>query len=155
MTLGQYISHNLRKATNCVMFDLCEHYFRHCTRTHLFTTKQPISFPQFQNLKQIKEMQHKKDSGEWRSLRPQDLQQQESSLRTHGAIARFFNVMSNESMNILSFITSGALFFFLLFFFFFSSDNTKFTKTSRGCLVKGKSKKNCHKKKMCPPRPRS
>ncbi|XP_033641514.1 ubiquitin conjugation factor E4 A-like [Asterias rubens] len=58
------------------------------------------------NLKQIKEMQHKKDSGEWRSLRPQDLQQQESSLRTHGAIARFFNVMSNESMNILSFITS-------------------------------------------------
>ncbi|XP_038065651.1 ubiquitin conjugation factor E4 A-like isoform X3 [Patiria miniata] len=58
------------------------------------------------NLKQIKEMQHQRDSGEWRSLRPQDLQQRESTLRTNGSIARFFNVMSNESMNILNFITS-------------------------------------------------
>ncbi|XP_022107418.1 ubiquitin conjugation factor E4 A-like [Acanthaster planci] len=58
------------------------------------------------NLKQIKEMQHQRDSGEWRSLSPLDLQQREGALRTNGSIARFFNVMSNESMNILKFITS-------------------------------------------------
>ena len=63
--------------------------------------------PPLQNLKQIKEMQHQRDSGEWRSLSPPDLQKRETALRTNGSIARFFNVMSNESMNILKFITSG------------------------------------------------
>ena len=60
-----------------------------------------------QQLKQIKEMQQQKENGEWQRLRPQEQQQRENSLRTTGAIARFFNVMSNESMNALKFITGG------------------------------------------------
>ncbi|XP_071484173.1 ubiquitin conjugation factor E4 A-like [Diadema antillarum] len=57
-------------------------------------------------VKQIKVLQGQRESGEWMQLSPTDRRQQEEALRQTCGIARFYNIMSNETMSTLVYITS-------------------------------------------------
>lgn len=57
------------------------------------------------HLKSIREHEIKKEQGELNGLPLQELQQRERQVRTSTAIARFFNVMSRESVACLAYIT--------------------------------------------------
>ncbi|PIK56603.1 putative ubiquitin conjugation factor E4 A isoform X2 [Apostichopus japonicus] len=57
------------------------------------------------HLKSIREYELQKESGEFQSLPQQEQQQRERQVRTSTAVARFFNVMSRESVACLAFIT--------------------------------------------------
>lgn len=60
-----------------------------------------------QYLSKIKVQQIEKDRGEWDSLSPEARREKESSLQMFGQLARFHNIMSNETIGTLAFLTSG------------------------------------------------
>ncbi|XP_064424835.1 ubiquitin conjugation factor E4 A [Latimeria chalumnae] len=59
-----------------------------------------------QYLSKIKIQQIEKDHGEWDSLSPDARRERESSLHMFGQLARFHNIMSNETIGTLAFLTS-------------------------------------------------
>lgn len=60
-----------------------------------------------QYLSKIKVQQIEKDRGEWDSLSQEARREKESSLQMFGQLARFHNIMSNETIGTLAFLTSG------------------------------------------------
>jgi hypothetical protein len=58
-------------------------------------------------LSKIKIQQIEKDRGEWESLTPEARREKEAGLQMFGQLARFHNIMSNETIGTLSFLTSG------------------------------------------------
>ncbi|XP_048369077.1 ubiquitin conjugation factor E4 A isoform X1 [Sphaerodactylus townsendi] len=59
-----------------------------------------------QYLSKIKIQQIEKDRGEWDSLSPEARREKEASLQMFGQLARFHNIMSNETIGTLGFLTS-------------------------------------------------
>ncbi|XP_014904004.1 ubiquitin conjugation factor E4 A [Poecilia latipinna] len=59
-----------------------------------------------QYLSKIKILQLERDRGEWESLAPDARREKESSLQMFGQLGRFHNIMSNETIGTLSFLTS-------------------------------------------------
>uniref|UniRef100_A0A4W4F4J1 Ubiquitin conjugation factor E4 A n=1 Tax=Electrophorus electricus TaxID=8005 RepID=A0A4W4F4J1_ELEEL len=59
-----------------------------------------------QYLSKIKLLQLERDRGEWEGLTPDARREKESSLQMFGQLARFHNIMSNETIGTLSFLTS-------------------------------------------------
>uniref|UniRef100_A0A8C9EHP9 Ubiquitin conjugation factor E4 A n=1 Tax=Pavo cristatus TaxID=9049 RepID=A0A8C9EHP9_PAVCR len=57
-------------------------------------------------LSKIKIQQIEKDRGEWDSLSQEARREKESSLQMFGQLARFHNIMSNETIGTLAFLTS-------------------------------------------------
>uniref|UniRef100_A0A672QLK0 RING-type E3 ubiquitin transferase n=1 Tax=Sinocyclocheilus grahami TaxID=75366 RepID=A0A672QLK0_SINGR len=58
-------------------------------------------------LSKIKILQLERDRGEWDSLAPDARREKESSLQMFGQLGRFHNIMSNETIGTLAFLTSG------------------------------------------------
>uniref|UniRef100_A0A2K5JX10 Ubiquitin conjugation factor E4 n=1 Tax=Colobus angolensis palliatus TaxID=336983 RepID=A0A2K5JX10_COLAP len=58
-------------------------------------------------LSKIKIQQIEKDRGEWDSLTPEARREKEAGLQMFGQLARFHNIMSNETIGTLAFLTSG------------------------------------------------
>ena len=54
---------------------------------------------------QIKEKQEEKDRGEWESLETQQRQEQEGMFRQLGMLARFHNIMGNDTIHSLEIIS--------------------------------------------------
>lgn len=48
-----------------------------------------------------------RDRGEWEGLVPDARREKESSLQMFGQLGRFHNIMSNETIGTLAFLTSG------------------------------------------------
>ncbi|RXN07574.1 ubiquitin conjugation factor E4 A-like protein [Labeo rohita] len=59
-----------------------------------------------QYLSKIKILQLERDRGEWDSLAPDARREKESSLQMFGQLGRFHNIMSNETIGTLAFLTS-------------------------------------------------
>lgn len=59
-----------------------------------------------QYLSKIKILQLERDRGEWDSLTPDARKEKESSLQMFGQLGRFHNIMSNETIGTLAFLTS-------------------------------------------------
>ncbi|XP_037003123.2 ubiquitin conjugation factor E4 A isoform X3 [Artibeus jamaicensis] len=59
-----------------------------------------------QYLSKIKIQQIEKDQGEWDSLTPEARREKEAGLQMFGQLARFHNIMSNETIGTLAFLTS-------------------------------------------------
>ncbi|MGH0138952.1 UNVERIFIED_CONTAM: hypothetical protein FKN15_036806 [Acipenser sinensis] len=59
-----------------------------------------------QYLSKIKVLQIERDRGVWDSLAPDARREKESSLQMFGQLARFHNIMSNETIGTLAFLTS-------------------------------------------------
>ncbi|XP_066565198.1 ubiquitin conjugation factor E4 A isoform X1 [Amia ocellicauda] len=59
-----------------------------------------------QYLSKIKLLQIERDQGEWEALAPDARREKESSLQMFGQLGRFHNIMSNETIGTLSFLTS-------------------------------------------------
>ncbi|NXW57075.1 UBE4A factor, partial [Eurystomus gularis] len=59
-----------------------------------------------QYLSKIKVQQIEKDRGEWDGLSQEARREKESSLQMFGQLARFHNIMSNETIGTLAFLTS-------------------------------------------------
>ncbi|XP_038609695.1 ubiquitin conjugation factor E4 A [Tachyglossus aculeatus] len=59
-----------------------------------------------QYLSKIKVQQIEKDRGEWDRLTPETRREKEASLQMFGQLARFHNIMSNETIGTLAFLTS-------------------------------------------------
>ncbi|XP_042332885.1 ubiquitin conjugation factor E4 A isoform X2 [Sceloporus undulatus] len=59
-----------------------------------------------QYLSKIKIQQIEKDQGEWDNLSPEVRREKEASLQMYGQLARFHNIMSNETIGTLAFLTS-------------------------------------------------
>lgn len=59
-----------------------------------------------QYLSKIKILQLERDRGEWDSLSPDARKEKESSLQMFGQLGRFHNIMSNETIGTLAFLTS-------------------------------------------------
>ncbi|XP_014805118.1 PREDICTED: ubiquitin conjugation factor E4 A [Calidris pugnax] len=59
-----------------------------------------------QYLSKIKVQQIERDRGEWDGLSPEARREKESSLQMFGQLARFHNIMSNETIGTLAFLTS-------------------------------------------------
>lgn len=59
-----------------------------------------------QYLSKIKILQLERDRGEWDSLAPDARKEKESSLQMFGQLGRFHNIMSNETIGTLAFLTS-------------------------------------------------
>ncbi|XP_020142294.2 ubiquitin conjugation factor E4 A isoform X2 [Microcebus murinus] len=59
-----------------------------------------------QYLSKIKIQQIEKDQGEWDSLNPEARREKEAGLQMFGQLARFHNIMSNETIGTLAFLTS-------------------------------------------------
>uniref|UniRef100_A0AAY4BUN7 Ubiquitin conjugation factor E4 A n=1 Tax=Denticeps clupeoides TaxID=299321 RepID=A0AAY4BUN7_9TELE len=57
-------------------------------------------------LSKIKLLQLERDRGEWEGLAPDAHREKESSLQMFGQLARFHNIMSNETIGTLAFLTS-------------------------------------------------
>lgn len=60
-----------------------------------------------QYLSKIKIQQIEKDRGEWDNLTPEARREKEAGLQMFGQLARFHNIMSNETIGTLAFLTSG------------------------------------------------
>ena len=60
-----------------------------------------------QYLSKIKVLQLERDRGEWEGLAPDARREKESSLQMLGQLGRFHNIMSNETIGTLAFLTSG------------------------------------------------
>lgn len=60
-----------------------------------------------QYLSKIKVQQIEKDRGDWDGLSPDARREKEASLQMFGQLARFHNIMSNETIGTLAFLTSG------------------------------------------------
>lgn len=58
------------------------------------------------HVKQIKVLQEQREAGDWIRLPATERKQQEDLLRQTSAIARFYNIMSNETMRTLVYISS-------------------------------------------------
>ena len=54
---------------------------------------------------QIKEKQEEKDRGEWESLETRQRQEQEGMFRQLGMLARFHNIMGNDTIHSLEIIS--------------------------------------------------
>ena len=54
---------------------------------------------------QIKEKQEAKEGGEWQSLETQQRQEQEGMFRQLGMLARFHNIMGNDTIHSLEIIS--------------------------------------------------
>ncbi|XP_049582850.1 ubiquitin conjugation factor E4 A [Syngnathus scovelli] len=59
-----------------------------------------------QYLSKIKILQLERDRGEWDDLAPDARRERESSLQMFGQLGRFHNIMSNETIGTLAFLTS-------------------------------------------------
>nr|XP_040039691.1 ubiquitin conjugation factor E4 A [Gasterosteus aculeatus aculeatus] len=59
-----------------------------------------------QYLSKIKVLQLERDRGEWEGLAPDARKEKESSLQMLGQLGRFHNIMSNETIGTLAFLTS-------------------------------------------------
>ncbi|XP_046891178.1 ubiquitin conjugation factor E4 A [Hypomesus transpacificus] len=59
-----------------------------------------------QYLSKIKLLQLERDRGEWEGLAPDARKEKESSLQMFGQLGRFHNIMSNETIGTLAFLTS-------------------------------------------------
>lgn len=59
-----------------------------------------------QYLSKIKIQQIEKDRGEWDNLTPEARREKEAGLQMFGQLARFHNIMSNETIGTLAFLTS-------------------------------------------------
>ncbi|KAK7882113.1 hypothetical protein WMY93_028287 [Mugilogobius chulae] len=59
-----------------------------------------------QYLSKIKILQLERDRGEWDNLSPDARKEKESSLQMFGQLGRFHNIMSNETIGTLAFLTS-------------------------------------------------
>ncbi|XP_072318997.1 ubiquitin conjugation factor E4 A [Eucyclogobius newberryi] len=59
-----------------------------------------------QYLSKIKILQLERDRGEWDSLSPDARREKDSSLQMFGQLGRFHNIMSNETIGTLAFLTS-------------------------------------------------
>lgn len=59
-----------------------------------------------QYLSKIKIQQIEKDRGEWDGLTPEARREKEAGLQMFGQLARFHNIMSNETIGTLAFLTS-------------------------------------------------
>lgn len=59
-----------------------------------------------QYLSKIKLLQLERDRGEWEGLAPDARREKESSLQMFGQLGRFHNIMSNETIGTLAFLTS-------------------------------------------------
>ncbi|XP_020840437.1 ubiquitin conjugation factor E4 A isoform X1 [Phascolarctos cinereus] len=59
-----------------------------------------------QYLSKIKIQQIERDQGEWDNLSPEARREKEASLQMFGQLARFHNIMSNETIGTLAFLTS-------------------------------------------------
>ncbi|XP_072558001.1 ubiquitin conjugation factor E4 A isoform X2 [Paramormyrops kingsleyae] len=59
-----------------------------------------------QYLSKIKVLQLERDRGEWEGLAPDARREKESSLQMFGQLGRFHNIMSNETIGTLAFLTS-------------------------------------------------
>ncbi|KTF81049.1 hypothetical protein cypCar_00015820 [Cyprinus carpio] len=59
-----------------------------------------------QYLSKIKILQLERDRGEWDSLAPDARREKESSLQMFGQLGRFHNIMSNDTIGTLAFLTS-------------------------------------------------
>lgn len=59
-----------------------------------------------QYLSKIKIQQIEKDRGEWDGLAPEARREKEAGLQMFGQLARFHNIMSNETIGTLAFLTS-------------------------------------------------
>lgn len=70
----------------------------------------PLSGLSLQYLSKIKLLQIERDRGEWESLAPDARREKESSLQMFGQLARFHNIMSNETIGTLAFLTSGKIY---------------------------------------------
>lgn len=66
-----------------------------------------LLFSFLQYLSKIKILQLERDRGEWDSLAPDARREKESSLQMFGQLGRFHNIMSNETIGTLAFLTSG------------------------------------------------
>lgn len=60
-----------------------------------------------QYLSKIKLLQLEQDRGEWEGLAPEARREKESNLQMFGQLGRFHNIMSNETIGTLAFLTSG------------------------------------------------
>ncbi len=56
-------------------------------------------------MSQIKEKQEAKEGGEWESLAAEQRQEQEGLLRQLGMLARFHNIMGNDTIHSLEMIS--------------------------------------------------
>lgn len=54
-------------------------------------------------------LQLERDRGDWEGLAPDARSEKESSLQMFGQLGRFHNIMSNETIGTLAFLTSGQL----------------------------------------------
>lgn len=52
-------------------------------------------------------LQLERDRGAWDDLSPDARREKESSLQMFGQLGRFHNIMSNETIGTLAFLTSG------------------------------------------------
>lgn len=82
--------------------------------SHNYESPQSIIFNLFnffffvsQYLSKIKILQLERDRGEWEGLAPDVRREKESSLQMFGQLGRFHNIMSNETIGTLAFLTSG------------------------------------------------
>ncbi|GFQ77316.1 ubiquitin conjugation factor E4 A [Trichonephila clavata] len=57
-------------------------------------------------MSKLREIQQARDSGSWNSMSPDQQQQQEGNFHHMGLLAKFHNVMSNETINTLQWLTS-------------------------------------------------
>ncbi|PRD28683.1 UNVERIFIED_CONTAM: Ubiquitin conjugation factor E4 A [Trichonephila clavipes] len=57
-------------------------------------------------MSKLREIQQARDSGTWNSMSPDQQQQQEGNFHHMGLLAKFHNVMSNETINTLQWLTS-------------------------------------------------
>ncbi|XP_063959654.1 ubiquitin conjugation factor E4 A-like [Lytechinus pictus] len=76
-------------------------FINHLINDSIFLLDEALDY-----VKKIKVLQEQREGGEWMQLPPTERRQQEDSLRQTCAIARFYNIMSNETMSTLVYITS-------------------------------------------------
>lgn len=58
------------------------------------------------NLKQIRKLQQAQDNGDWEGLTRTEIQQNRSNLMHIGSIARMYNILGRDTINILKLLTS-------------------------------------------------
>ncbi|XP_029770957.1 ubiquitin conjugation factor E4 A isoform X2 [Suricata suricatta] len=95
--LADYASKNL-EAMNPPLF---LRFLNLLTNDAIFLLDEAIQY-----LSKIKIQQIEKDRGEWESLAPEARREKEAGLQMLGQLARFHNIMSNETIGTLAFLTS-------------------------------------------------
>lgn len=95
--LAQYASENL-EAMNPPLF---LRFLNLLMNDAIFLLDEAIQY-----LSKIKILQLERDRGEWEGLAPDVRREKESSLQMFGQLGRFHNIMSNETIGTLAFLTS-------------------------------------------------